>query len=166
MKCAPLVTAVALLALFPGSALADWQFTRWGMSVDEVREAAREAGRITDDPASRGDDTIIMIRPYLIAEINFGVAFIFDKKTQRLRSIGMCVSDEIFGWAGRVQVKTALLQSLGKPESDEVGPGFNVSVWKDQARNNTVISTLRTGERTTPGDSCISYFPLTPSSAF
>jgi hypothetical protein len=160
------VFAIPFLLATASPAVADWQFTTWGMTIDAVQSSINSAGITADKPDTMKQDTVILIRNYYISDIRFGVALFFPEKSKILGKIVMCVTDDVFGMAGRVQVKTALLRTLGKPESDESGPGFNISVWKDQARNNTVISTLRTGEGAVPSDSCVAYFPLASASTF
>lgn len=160
------VLAIPFILASASPAAADWQFTTWGMTIDAAHNAIHDAGLTADKPELTKEGVVILIRNYTISDIRFGIALMFAEQKKILERIVMCVTDNSFGMAGRVQVKTALLRDLGKPESDESGPGFNISVWKDQARNNTVISTLRTGEKTAPGDSCVAYFPLNSANSF
>ena len=73
-----IVFAVALM-IGPGMALANWEFTRWGMTVDEVERASHYSAI----PNGQGYGCMLQINgPYTFLGVRFSlVKFCFDDET-------------------------------------------------------------------------------------
>ena len=80
LRCA--VFAVALLVATGGVASADWQFTRWGMTPDQVARASDgRARRIPPGDAkewTRGDHIAVLSMPYSEGRFAFTARFLFE----------------------------------------------------------------------------------------
>lgn len=80
------VVIAALAACTPQPALADWQYSRWGMSPQEVVAASNGSASPTNsEPSVQGDTTKEVIGTYQAAERTFNVSFYF--RHQRLDKV-------------------------------------------------------------------------------
>lgn len=173
MKCAPLVTAVALLALFPGNALADWQFTRWGMTVDEVRDAAnKKAVPLVKFPHlesdRKGNTARLWIEKHRVFGLDLAVTLFFRPADSVLAKLTLCTTDpSAFGDYERRLVFEELERALGKPTRFEHLRDFTVGIWADRTRNNIITAMLPLPDPTTmlTPTGCITYEPLIPQTA-
>lgn len=140
---------VALAASSP--ALADWQYTKWGMSPDEVTSASKgKAYRITETPGSSYEGmTAANTGSYQIGQINLPVKFFYidDKLSMVMLSgenDGLCYA-----------LRTVLDEQYGEPRSRSDRIVYEVFHWIDSDRGNRVQLTAF------KNSSCsIYYFPL------
>jgi len=145
-----------LLALASFNASGDWQYTRWGMTVDEViRESKGAAVRANKDggenyrtlatasytSSGRGGD-----------RFTFKVEFRFPNDTKRLRRVELGAVDgkrctEI-GWS--------LNDVYGKPEKVEDYGLVHVTIWRSEKSGNMVsFSHLFKGQ---PTETCLIHY--------
>lgn len=128
----------ALATLICGPAYADWQYTRWGMSPDQVIAASGGKARVaTADEASRyarlAGMTARAIGDYQTEEMRFSVEFHHDT-TGALQLVALTLRD----WSGNNRLREALLARYGRPvESDKLSMGES-DLWRDGAGGNIV----------------------------
>src|SRR3954452_21902920 len=79
-------TILVLILLIPGrAALADWQFTKWGMSPDEVTKASDgQTTPVEDKSDNKSNYRILLEEPYSASGIAFNARFGFDNQHNRL----------------------------------------------------------------------------------
>ncbi len=88
---------VAALAASIAPAKADWQFTKWGMNVDEVIAASKSTAAATSDEERRGNkrgpmDALLKMR-WQSGEYEFDVYFMFEAKTRKLEAVDARLKD-------------------------------------------------------------------------
>jgi hypothetical protein len=148
--------SVALSMLLAGNALADWQYTRWGMTPAEVAKAPGGraapyvgAGENTDTEVAK------LLAPYSAGEYAFTAYFMFSRTTDRLSSVRLNLADP-----GRCQsVYSDLLAKYGQALKDSWSGALKVSTWQDRP-NNTRVQIVGIGQT-----SCtVIYSPLASES--
>src|SRR5215472_17354015 len=82
--------AVAIIVAGPLDAHADWQYTRWGMTPEQVMAAS--AGQLKAcDEACKGQDTNIQIArflgPYQSGLFKFTAYMLFDRRSNTLAQV-------------------------------------------------------------------------------
>src|ERR1700744_2220675 len=104
MKIA-LAFAAAVL-LFTSAARADWQFTRWGMTPDQVVKASRGAAHnassdetTANAPVGSSEQMLVIIPTYVTGDLQFIVDFYFDsdKKLTRV-NLHLSSPDKGYEW--------------------------------------------------------------------
>lgn len=158
-----LASAIALISL-ASPARADWQFTKWGMSLADVRAAAATA-----DVEVVSTDDRLLIADYPVGSTRFDVRMEF-KAVEGLESITLCVNARRpFDSQGVALLRTEVYAAFGSPESIDHRKGFDMALWRDTARNNLVFAQFRVDPAAQPeenGDNCLSYRPLVTRGGF
>ena len=135
-KTAVIVVLVALATV--GSAHADWEFTRWGMSPQEVAAASKGAA-----PMSAGEPGM-RIEGYAIGNVGTyrhdGYEFrsVFYYRDGALRLIKLELQSGDRGCRG---LESDLRKKYGEPISEDHTPPMDIWTWRD-AKNNDHISLL------------------------
>lgn len=133
----------AALALLPLPALADWQYTRWGMTPDEVVAAAGGSAWLIK-PKKSGAEEVIALGRHSAGDLDFNVTFRF--LDGQLNSVALFYDNN--GVGGRLfrrdgqncnTVRRALESQYGSPDS--VYP-HDTWIGREVAPN---ISLIRTG---------------------
>ena len=76
----------ALLIVFTCAAFADWQYTKWGMTVDEVIDASGgKATKIDDSGRDSEDQKTMATAPFIAGDFVFEANFMFSRNDQKLR---------------------------------------------------------------------------------
>ena len=126
-----------LFLFLPSLAYADWQYTRWGMSPDDVVKAS--AGVATPDPNSRGhstdDSESLLTAPYTRGRFAFSAHFLFDRRTHMLSRVDLQLKDprQCYVLWGE------LYAGYGKPQSESKRSGVRESAhWRDADANNGI----------------------------
>jgi hypothetical protein len=130
------VVSIALTLLWEMPAHADWQYTKWGMTPEQVIEAS--GGTVSKIPAgqqpgkSRPGFVALLSGVYSTGDFNFKVDFQFAK--DKLEMVGMNLVEH--DRCKRLQ--SALLSRYGPPwenRSNNSGPHL---IWHDRESGNTV----------------------------
>lgn len=130
----------AILAFFAlsSSAYADWGFTKWGMTLEQVVQASE--GRVTRYPSSQVDGestfvgltTLARLNGYSVAGFNFPkVNFSFDG-SKRLASVELSTGNNQFSALNR-----ALRSNFGVPVSEKGGM-LPTAIWNDRSKGNSI----------------------------
>lgn len=120
--------AVTCMLAAASPAVADWQYTRWGMTPQQVVAASRGAAKPnTDNEAHRDNYKTLLKAPFAAGEHRFTASFIFNNQNRLIRVSllmegGNC---ESLGFTLRSQYGQSTTRGLG-------------STWRDEVRKNNV----------------------------
>jgi hypothetical protein len=93
----------ALALTHPTNAVADWQYTRWGMTVDEVVKASKGQLKPCDAQLCSGrelrgaKDEVRLIGNYASGQYSFKAYFYFDSK--KLSIVTLDLNNPTLGWS-------------------------------------------------------------------
>ncbi|HYH17616.1 MAG TPA: hypothetical protein VD995_03260 [Azospirillum sp.] len=174
MKAGHLALSAFFLLGSAGPCAADWQFTRWGMTVEEAVRAAGAAGVNVDAggtvPSGDGKLTKLPIPYYKVGSIFFDISLVFESPDNRLVMVLMTVSQRgDFDRQKLDALRMDLLQAFGSPFAVNQQDGFDLAMWRDVTRNNRIFAKIRVDPPGRTGglrDTSIMYTPLVPVSAF
>jgi len=150
---------LALVCCAASAAKADWEYTKWGMTPQQVISASKNLTRESSDlhPDSDGNITKL-VAPYQSGKFSFEAQFGFDA-TDRLSSVTLVLKDKSAGMdmdmgadmknmdKGRchdlqVSVKTA----YGPPQGGgSAHMQYSIDTWQDQNNKNKVTYTVLDG---------------------
>jgi hypothetical protein len=150
---------LALVCCGASAAKADWEYTKWGMTPQQVVNASKNLARESSDLRPDGDGNITkLVAPYQSGKFSFEAQFGFDA-TDRLSSVTLVLNDKSAGMdmdmgadmknmdKGRchdlqVSVKTA----YGPPQGGgSVHMQYGIETWQDQKNKNNVTYTVLDG---------------------
>ena len=134
MRISPVLT-FAILAASAAPAAADWQYTRWGMSPEQVVAASRGAVQLGPPPSGKTYDGLTgrARGVHNEAGASFDVYFHFDARVGLAR-----VALERTGGADCAALHNRLLGALGRPASSTRQSYATIDQWRDRARGNVV----------------------------
>lgn len=140
-------TAALALSAIASPALADWQWTRWGMTPAEVTAAAAGKVRQTEP------QTLVLTEPVTVAGIEFPyVGFRFEEGGLQL--VAMQASFVHFD-----RIDGALAAAYGPAiASSPSGPNGKSRTYLDRAGGNTIA--LEGGGRYSGGQLSVTYRPV------
>lgn len=155
-----LMAVVAVMA-FAAPAQAGWQFTRWGMTVDEVRAAApapladyRGTGKNTQDETARLTGT------YTASTMPFATAFRFNNRTGGLATVELELTD-----TGRCAELWRSMQSIYGEPLRQLAQGYaTTGLWRDEKASNQV-SYLLIGSFGAPSSCSVTYSEIKDQAA-
>ena len=129
--------ACALLAAagLAAPAAADWRYTRWGMSPEQVVAASRGAVQLGPPPSGKTYENLTGRARGVHTEdgASFDAYFHFDAQTRLAR-----VALERTGGTDCAAIHNRLLAQLGRPASSTRQSFATIDQWRDQARGNLV----------------------------
>lgn len=132
MKRFPLLAA-AVCVLLPAPASAHWQWTRWGMTPDQVIAASKGTARAgTGEKSAQGDGTVGVIGSYDAGGRVFTAKFYFQSGLLAYVVLGSR------DWQACLQTVRDLQAVYGKPIEWSDGGAASNATWLDQARGNRV----------------------------
>lgn len=149
-----LLAGVALAA--PAVAHADWEWTRWGMTVDSVVAGSGGAvSRVEGRPGDRVHDFDLKATGEIVRYgIRLNAQFYFDPAGASLKVIRLSVID----FADCDRLKQAVRRDLGAPDS----PGSFLE-WRNDGRGNYVgVTGVKIGA--TDGICFVRYRPVADGS--
>ena len=125
------VIAAALAAFATSQAKADWEFTRWGMTPEQVAGASKGTVKVLP-PSKR--KTIPEIHMQSAAEGSYadGPLRLFLKFSFDTRSNGLiCVGSTATGMSQNVLLRTSMIKKHGPPQKKEglAVIGYQVFIW-------------------------------------
>jgi hypothetical protein len=149
--------ALALVCYGACAAKADWEYTRWGMSPQQVAGASKKLTRKNSDlhPDSDGNVTKL-VAPYKSGKFSFDAQFGFDA-ADRLSSVTLVLNDKFAGedmgmdmgpgmnMAGGPchDLLASVKTTYGPPQS---GAGahmqYTMEKWQDQKNKNNLTYTV------------------------
>jgi hypothetical protein len=133
MHCPRSTMAMFLLGLLGSLAVrADWQYTKWGMTPEQVIAASRGAAtlttadeRVAESPTNGSGDALAKAL-YRAGESQFDAYFLF--KANRLVSVRLDLKDPTPISSG--VVRRALQLKYGEPISQTQTSGFSTVTWR------------------------------------
>lgn len=127
--------ALALLAATAAPAAADWQYTRWGMSPEEVVAASRGAVQLGPPPSGKTYEGLTgrARGVHNEAGATFDVYFHFDAQFRLAR-----VALERTSGTACAALHRRLLAQLGQPAKSTRQSFATIDQWRDHARGNSV----------------------------
>lgn len=151
----------ASLLVIPSAAIADWEYTKWGMSPDQVVKASK--GKAQQHPRDADNSTdgadALVSGTYSAAGYNFTTHFRFGKNDGGLSA----VLHELKPPSKCGELFASLQNIYGKPDNDILTPGIlSGHVWRDQKKDNHV-SLLSIGPDLAPSSCDLTYKRLTPA---
>ena len=127
--------ATSALACSALPAAADWQYTQWGMTPNEVRAASNDVAHPNLDRALDAEDLrAVLTAPYQGAAIPFTAVFLFDPEN-KLQAVTL---NPVGGIACPVIVQ-ALNANHGAPEGMADMVKAKTLRWDDIANDNLVV---------------------------
>lgn len=126
---------VVAAVLLPAQALADWQYTRWGMTPAQVQQASRGAAKqnpnvVADTGTHRSERALLSAR-YRAGRFAFRALFFFDNASQKLVKVRLLLT----GGGHCTDLRADLMNVYGAPLSQAAGIATR---WRDTKRRNTV----------------------------
>jgi hypothetical protein len=130
---------------------ADWQYTNWEMTPDQVIAASGGKSVRDDTPSSgKGPNRRLLKGDYTSGQFHFRVEFYFNENTNRLSLVQLQLLDPGLGYT----LEQSLISKYGKPL--EAHPGvIRITRWQD-ASNNNRVELLHIESRSVS----LRYFPL------
>jgi hypothetical protein len=147
------LAAAAALAALASPAQANWQYSRWGMSVAQVAASAHQKVLVQsfpelDVPGSR----VLAGTPYIANGLSFTAAFGFDQ-ADRLNRVTLYLRD----LRACGDLRRALDELYGRPLKRVDLPGeFSSSTWRDPGAGNVV--TFSRNERQSVTTTCMAIY--------
>ena len=139
------IMAGSLYVALSNTALADWQYTKWGMAVDEVIMASGgKASKFADSRRDTDTEKLLAIAPYVAGDFVFEANFMFDKKNGELRGVILGLKED----NGRF-LYAALVNRYGQPVSEGKTSVTQSARWLDRENNNNVVWLMIGADHTT-----------------
>jgi len=129
------VLAALAAALFAQSKPKDvngWGNIKWGMTIAEVRPASS----IDTQPETKGDWTVLVVKPVKIAGVEMGVQVGARRGSDKITSVklwsyfGLPSSSPRAGPQDFDTLKATLIQQYGPPDKEETKRGLNFRLLK------------------------------------
>lgn len=127
LKCA---TVGLVLALSVRDASAGWQYTRWGMTPEQVISASRGTAtwNVDEAPGPHVHQHALVVGRHAVDGMPFTLRFLFGANDRLLRCVAVRLADN-----SKVnQFRSALLRIYGQPNSTEKIPGMEVLTWQKE----------------------------------
>ncbi|MQX45741.1 hypothetical protein [Sinorhizobium medicae] len=129
-----IVTAVAVL--FGSAAQADWQYTRWGMTVDEVLVASKGKASKPKKPNTVEDGSILNLlsAPYNVNRLRSKAEFWFSEEDRRLSNVRL----SLMKISQCPELRGALTNVYGPAEKSKTSLGEFLRWW-DRENGNDIL---------------------------
>jgi hypothetical protein len=127
-----LVASAVLILAGGGNASADWQYTKWGMSPEQVIEASGGTATWLSRPdPPRAGRQILLKSTYTSGQLHFDVTFAFSLAAKQLAQVKLLLRDASAG----ALLRQSLIAKYGPPQG---GGDSGEEIWRDEASNNLV----------------------------
>ena len=128
---------LALTCCGTSAAKADWEYTKWGMTLQQVVSASKNLARESSDrrPDSAGNVTKL-VAPYKSGKFSFEARFEFDA-ADRLSAVTLFLTDKWLCDELQVSVETA----YGPVQGGTSTSLYIIENWQDQKNKNSVTFT-------------------------
>ena len=151
---------LALVCCGASAAKADWEYTKWGMTPEQVVSAAKNLTRKSSDlhPDSDGNVTKL-VAPYQSGKFSFEAQFGFDA-ADRLSSVTLVLNDKSAGMdmdmgadmnmnmdqGGCHDLLASVKTTYGPPQGGgSAHMQYSIETWQDQKNKNNVTYTVLDG---------------------
>jgi hypothetical protein len=136
-----LIVPALLLLSATAPAAADWQYTKWGMSVDQVQKASkgilqRCSGASVCTERSVTNSAAQLYGGYTTGQFNFSAYPMFNRQTSRLDAVTLELSDPTMAGA----LGAALRAKYGEPVNASRGSIMSTSTWRDRTDEITLMA--------------------------
>jgi hypothetical protein len=150
--------ALALVCCGASAAKADWEYTKWGMTPQQVVSAAKNRTKKSSDlhPDSDGNVTKL-VAPYQSGKFSFEAQFGFDA-ADRLSSVTLVLNDKSAGMdmdmGADMNMDQGVCHDLQVSVKTTYGPPqgggsahmqYSIETWQDQKNKNNVTYTVLDG---------------------
>ncbi len=151
--------ALALAACGASAARADWEYTKWGMTPQQVAGAAKNLAKKSSDlhPDSDGNVTKL-VAPYRSGKFSFEAQFGFDA-ADRLSSVTLVLNDKFAGMdmtmgegmnmdmnmdkGGCHDLLASVKTTYGPPQAGRSAHmQYIIETWRDRKNKNNVTYTV------------------------
>lgn len=149
---------LAFVCCGASAAKADWQYTKWGMTPDQVANAAKNRTKKSSDlhPDSDGNVTRL-VAPFPSGKFSFEAQFGFDA-ADRLSSVTLVLKDKSaamdMDMGADMNMNHGVCHDLGVSVKTMYGPRqgggaahalYSIETWQDQKNKNNVKYTVLDG---------------------
>jgi hypothetical protein len=152
---------LVLVCCGASAAKADWEYTKWGMTPQQVVSASRSLTRKSSDlhPDSDGNVTKL-VAPYQSGKFSFEAQFGFDA-TDRLSSVTLVLNDKSAGMGTDMDMgadtknmdkgvchdlQLSVKSAYGPPQAGGAAHmQYSIETWRDQNNKNNVTYTVLDG---------------------
>jgi hypothetical protein len=123
------------LAVWSGPAAANWQYTRWGMSPDQVIAASKNKAHTASDPAMHGTDEArnLLDGKYQSQGFDFDINFLFDP-SNKLSHVNL----HLVTPADCPKLQGRLSNIYGPPKTSAT-PIVSFAKWWDKRHGNVLV---------------------------
>jgi hypothetical protein len=124
------IAAAALLTAATAPAGADWQYTKWGMTVNQVMTSSKgqmkNCGAVCEKQRS-ATETALLYAPYQSGDLPFTAFAFFDNQSKKLAFMSLRLDDPSKGF----QLIGALKAKYGEPASSSRSSNLmDILVWR------------------------------------
>lgn len=125
----------AILAVWSAPASAHWQYTRWGMTPDQVIAASKNKAHIASDPAMHGTDEArnLLDGKYQSQGLDFDINFLFDGDN-KLSHVNLHLVTP-----ADCPVLQGRLSNIYGPAKTSATPIINLAKWWDKQHGNVLV---------------------------
>lgn len=139
-QSALMISSALLIGIMPApSALADWQYAKWGMAPAEVMSASGgKAVEKVERGGASGKDRKRIVSEYSTGPFAFDVLFEFNVRTSRLAGVSLTLRDTGREDGECGDLNGALFNRYGAATFESKGQGFDIQVWQLRSSNTAV----------------------------
>ncbi len=140
--------------LIAAPASAHWQFTRWGMTPEQVQAASPTVQLGENRSASSSASRVLASAPYSANGMSFDVRFGFDAG-RRLNKVSLELAD----LSQCTALNAALRSVYGEPMPGDRSPVYFLARWRDE-RGGNMVNLLAIGGLGRPDTCSVDYQPI------
>jgi hypothetical protein len=133
------IVAICAVCVAPQPAWSDWQYTRWGMTPNEVIVASKGAASETSPSQKSGgktDNTEALLQgAYSSGKFRFHVTFSFSKGDHKLAFVSL----ELLDPSLTPDLIGNLRGKYGEPTSTDNGSVLGLIVWREKSDQVSLI---------------------------
>jgi hypothetical protein len=124
-----IAAVIGLLAVVTSPASADWQYAKWGMTVDQLTAASKgqmkRCGAACDKQRT-DTETALLYTPYQSGEFPFTAFAFFDNRSKQLAYMSLRLDDPAKGF----QLLGSLKGKYGEPSSESKTSLSTLATWR------------------------------------
>lgn len=140
MRTLVIFSVVFLFGLCARNASADWQYTKWGMSPEEVLVASKGKLKPCTPSACKGKNTDSATPKhygeYRSGEFRFTIVTLFNNRTGKLSTVSLQLLDPTQG----PSLIGALRTRYGEPANSSRTQIMSLWIWREKADQISVLS--------------------------
>jgi hypothetical protein len=133
----PFGIVLALTCCGASAAKADWEYTKWGMTPQQIVSASKNLARENSDRRPDSDGNVAkLVAPYNSGKFSFEARFEFDA-ADRLSALTLLLTDKSLCHDLQVNVET----TYGPVQGGTSTSLYLIENWQDQKNKNSVTYT-------------------------